>query len=53
MCLQSSQQLALVSRYGEEHGPAADVPLLFHGAGHYDLLVRRPPSAEQQPRSRL
>lgn len=51
-CLQRSQQLVLVSRYGEEHGPAADVPLLFHGAGHYDLLVRSAGS-QQQPRSRL
>ena len=44
--------LQLVSRYGEgEHGSAADVPLLFHGAGHYDLLLRQP--AAEAPRSRL
>lgn len=33
--------LSLVSRYGEEeHQGAEDIPLLFHGGGHYDLLVK-------------
>lgn len=41
---QSAGQLALVSRYGEEeHSGKADVPVFFHGAGHYDLLVRQQP----------
>lgn len=32
--------LTLVSRYGEgEYDELADVPVLFHGTGHYDLLV--------------
>lgn len=44
--------LQLISCYGEElHGGAASVPLLFHGAGHYDLLLRQPAAAA--PRSRL
>ena len=44
--------LQQISCYGEEqHGGTADVPLLFHGAGHYDLLLRQPPA--DAPRSRL
>ena len=44
--------LQQISCYGEEHhGSAASVPLLFHGAGHYDLLLRQPAAAA--PRSRL
>ena len=36
------QNLAAVSRYGDdEYGGRADVPLLFSGGGHYDLLHGR------------
>eukprot|EP00887_Chlorella_sp_A99_P003374 scaffold7.g3374.t1 len=35
--------LHLVSQYGDEYGDGRSaVPLLFHRAGHYDLLVRQP-----------
>lgn len=45
-------RLQPISCYGEElHGSAESVPLLFHGAGHYDLLLHQPPAAA--PRSRL
>ncbi|KAI7836087.1 hypothetical protein COHA_010015 [Chlorella ohadii] len=44
--------LQQISCYGEgQHGSAASVPLLFHGAGHYDLLLRQPMAAA--PRSLL
>ncbi|KAL4422289.1 hypothetical protein ABPG75_008486 [Micractinium tetrahymenae] len=49
-------QLALVSRYGnEEYNGKAEVPLFFHGAGHYDLLVQpyQLAPAAPPPRSRL
>ena len=56
---QRSGAVQLVSRYGEEMR-GAEVPLFFHGGGHYDLLVLQPAaapaeqqSAEGQPRSRL
>jgi hypothetical protein len=42
-CMQGNPRLVLVSRYGEdEHGDRAEVPLLFHGGGHYDLLLSPP-----------
>jgi len=44
--------LQQISCYGDgQHGSAASVPLLFHGAGHYDLLLHQ--AAEDAPRSRL
>ena len=56
--MQRGGELTLVSRYGEgEHGAAAEVPVFFHGAGHYDLLVGEAALGQQeqqeQPRSRL
>ncbi len=47
--------MALVSRYGtEEYSGKAEVPLFFHGVGHYDLLVRPDQLAPAVlPRSRL
>ena len=55
--LQEPRSLALVSRYGgDEYGASQDVHLLFHGAGHYDLLVPQPHLAaaglEQQEQHR-
>lgn len=51
---QAAQQVALVSRYGdEEYAGRADVPLLFSGGGHYDLLVRQAAADGAAPRSRL
>jgi hypothetical protein len=42
--------LRAVSRYGDEHGgPERDIALLFHGAGHYELLL----SLKRLPRPRL
>ncbi|KAI7837381.1 hypothetical protein COHA_008748, partial [Chlorella ohadii] len=44
--------LQQISWYVEgQHDSAASVPLLFHGAGHYDLLLRQP--VADAPRSRL
>jgi hypothetical protein len=37
---QAWQGLRLVSQYGHDEYPQPDIPLFFHGAGHYDLLVR-------------
>ena len=43
--------LQQISCYGEEHhGSAASLPLLFHGAGHYDLLLRQPAAAASHSR---
>ena len=38
-CLLPQGPVELVSRYGEGQYSAAEVPLFFHGGGHYDLLV--------------
>lgn len=51
--MQRSGQVALVSRYGNEEYPGkAEVPLFFHGVGHYDLLVQ-PDQLAVAPQSRL
>ena len=63
-CVQQSPRegggLALVSQYGGDEYPSRlDIPLLFHGAGHYDLLLRARGAAEEEeeqglpPRARL
>ena len=41
----------LVSRYGEGEYSGVEVPLFFHGGGHYDLLMLR--AEPGGPRSKL
>jgi hypothetical protein len=51
--LQGSPGLSLVSRYTcDKHGGGHEIPLLFHGAGHYDLLVQGPGRQQQQAATR-
>jgi hypothetical protein len=48
--MQRRGRLGLISEYGFDSYNGHSVPLLFHGGGHYDLLVKgdvqRPPQSK-------
>jgi hypothetical protein len=48
--MQRRGRLGLISEYGFDSYGGHSVPLLFHGSGHYDLLVKgdvqRPPQSK-------